>query len=130
MSRRALAALLLAIAPACGGDGPGPTDQPEPGVVRASLTTPNTTDGALLIRIVGELSNLEAVGGYRVASTAAGTTTRLVLTGNLAGGDLLRFSVPDKRKISSYLVVVEQVAARDTYALIDPAGYAIVLRTE
>lgn len=129
MSARRLMALAL-LAAACGGGDPGPTDEPQPGHLRATLTTPNASDGALLVRIVGELSNLEAVGGYRIASAVTGTTTRLVLTGNVTGGDVLRFAVPDVRKLGSYLIIVDQVAARDTYALLDTGGYSLALRVE
>ena len=52
---------------------------------------------------------------------------RLVL---LVDGDILEFTIPDISKLATYVVVVEQAAARGTYALIDPSGYNISLRVK
>jgi hypothetical protein len=114
----------------CGGTEPPPG--PEAGVVVASLNTPNDQDGALLVRIVGSQTELKAAGGYRLATAnaAQGTTVRAIVTGTIGDGDLLEFTIPDITRLSTYVVVVEQAAARGTYALVDPSGYNISLRVK
>lgn len=130
MIRRLLPFLLLA-GLSCGGSTEPPG--PEAGVIVASLNTPNDRDGAVLVRIIGEHSELKAANGsYRFATTNAvqGTTVRAIVSGQIADGDLVEFRVPDVAKVSTYVVVVEQAAARDTYALLDASGYNISLRVK
>jgi hypothetical protein len=105
---------------------------PQAGIVVASLNTPNDQDGALIVRIVGEQSGLKAVGGYHLATAnaAVGTTMRGIVTGTIVDGDILEFAIPDISKLATYVVVVEQAAARGTYALIDPSSYNISLRVK
>ena len=118
----------LSLGAACGGDEP--TDGPTPGELVARLTTTHTEDGALLLRVVGPVTQVSALGGYRVASSTGGGATMIVVTGNIAGGDLLRLSVPDTRQLSSYTVEVEQAADRNTFALREPGSYSITLRAQ
>jgi hypothetical protein len=129
--RRALGLMLAAGVASCGSEPIEPPG-PEAGVVVVSLNTPNDRDGALIIRIIGQHTNLEASGSYRLATanTAPGTTVRAILSGQVADGDILEFTIPDISKLNSYAVAVEQVAARDTYALLDPSGYNISLRVK
>ncbi len=112
---------------ACGGE---PTDPPGPtsGVVVAALGTPNDRDGGVVVRIIGEHSLMKAAGAYRLATGTSGATTRAVVSGTIVDGDLLEFTIPDVSKLATYVVVVEQAAARDTYALLDPSGYNVTLR--
>ena len=128
--RRTLPLLLLAGVLSCGGttEPPGP----EAGTVVATLNTPNDRDGALVIRVIGQQTGLKASGSYRLATANAtqGTTVRVILSGQIGDGDVLEFTVPDISKLSSYAVAVEQAAARDTYALLDPSGYNISLRVK
>ena len=126
--RRLLLVGALAWGAACGGDEP--TDGPTPGELVARLTTSHTQDGALLLRVVGPVSAVTGVSGYRVASSTGGGATTIVVTGNIVGGDLLRLSVPDTRQLSSYSVEVEQAADRNTYALREPGSYSITLRVQ
>ena len=130
MRNRILRLASLAGVLSCGGTEPPPG--PEAGVVVASLNTPNAQDGALIVRIVGEQTELKAVGGYRLATANAvpGTTLRAIVTGTIGDGDILEFTIPDISKVSTYVVVVEQAAARGTYALLDPSGYNISLRVK
>lgn len=129
--RRALPLMLLAGVLSCSGGTTEPPG-PEAGVVVATLNTPNDRDGALLIRVVGEQTGLKASGSYRLATTNAtqGTTVRLILSGQIGDGDVLEFTVPDISKLNTYALTVEQAAARDTYALLDPTGYNISLRVK
>lgn len=131
MRARAWLVTLLTGAVACGG---GTTDPPPPtsGVVVATLSTPNDRDGALVVRVIGEQTELEAMGSYRLAvgTVPPSTTTRVIISGTIVAGDLLEFTVPDVSKLATYVVVVEQAAARDTYALLDPSGYNVTLRVK
>jgi hypothetical protein len=115
---------------ACGGttEPPGP----EAGVIVAALTSPNDRDGAILLRIIGQHTELKASGNYRLATGSAvqGTTVKAIVSGTIVDGDLIEFRVPDISKIATYVLVVEQAAARDTYALLDPVGYNFTLRVK
>jgi len=131
MSPRPWIVTLLAGIIACGGN----TEPagPKAGTLIAVLNTPNSQDGALVVRIVGEQTALKVSGSYRMDSGSqipGGTTTRVIVSGQIADGDLLEFHVTDISKIASYVVVVEQAAARDTYALLDASGYNVTLRVK
>lgn len=125
--RRAAWLMLAGLVISCGS---GPTDDGSPGDLIAALSTTNATDGALLIRITGPVSQVAAVGGHRLSAATAAGTTRVVITGDIAAGDLLRITVPDTRDISSYSVVVEQAAERESYTLFDVSGYSITVRVQ
>ena len=131
MTRRLALLAMLAAGLSCGGSTE-PTG-PEAGVIVASLNTPNDRDGAVLVRIIGEHTNLTvANGSYRLATAngVQGSTVRAIVSGTIADGALIEFRVPDISKMSTYVVVVEQAAARDTYALLDPSGYNFTLRVK
>jgi len=115
---------------ACGGTEPPPG--PQAGTVVASLNTPNNRDGALVIRIIGEHTGLKASGSYRLDTGTGipGTTVKAIISGTIVDGDLLEFRVTDISKLPTLVVVVEQAAARDTYALLDASGYNITLRVK
>ena len=70
----------------------------------------------------GPVESVSAIGDQQVAfaSPLAGTT-KVIVTGTLGTGELLRLRVPDLDQSASYTVRVEQVADRNTFALIDPA---------
>jgi len=59
-----------------------------------------------------------------------GSTVRAIVSEAIGDGDLIEFRVPDIGNIATYVVVVEQAAARDTYALLDPVGYNFTLRVK
>jgi hypothetical protein len=114
---------------ACGADAP-PIPQPVAGDLTMALTTPNSQDGALLLRIVGELAvqDVTPLGNYRVSFHTQAGVTRVIITGDLAGGDILKFRVPDIGKASSYTAYVEQAASRTTYALLETSSYFLTVR--
>ena len=130
MSARGWIVTLLAGIIACGGN----TEPagPKAGTLIAVLNTPNSQDGALVVRIVGEQTALKVSASYRMdtGTQIPGTTMRVIISGQIADGDLLEFHVTDISKIASYVVVVEQAAARDTYALLDASGYNVTLRVK
>lgn len=125
MTRRALV-LLISFAAACGGDPPIP---PRDGTAIIRLFTPNTQDGALLIRITGEVESVSsAAAGLTVASSRQGNITRVIVTGDIGEGDIIEFRVPDTDLLASYTAFVEQAASRVDYALLDPSTYLLVIR--
>jgi hypothetical protein len=127
MIRRAMAGLLLLGAAA--GCGKKDIVQPVAGDLTVSYTGPSQTDGALLVVVNGTVTAVHGVGGYQVASAPAGTTsTRVVITGSLNPGDILRVSVPDVAAVATYSAVVEAAADRNTYSLGDPLAYHANLR--
>jgi hypothetical protein len=57
-------------------------------------------------------------------------TVRVIVSGTIGDGDLLQFTVPDVSRLATYAVIVEQAAARETYALLDAGGYNVTLRVK
>ena len=117
-------AVLEAQASGCSDGGP-----PQPGFVYVELQTPNKDDAAVRLRIIGEgMSDLEAVSGYQLYSRtrASADSIEAVVVGELTGGDLLKFIVPDvKGRYAASLVEV----ASTTNALRAPlVGYSVQLR--
>ncbi len=133
----AVAALALTTV-ACGADGssnpvlPGPNTPgaPVPGWLTIQLTTPHNDNGAVQLRISGAVvQDVEAVAPYDGFGTTDDGIGRMVVTGDLKGGSLVRFKVPDVAAAQSYRVTVEAAAQRDSYELRDLAGYqAVVVR--
>lgn len=123
--RRATGLALLALLAAC-GDPPG---RPTGGTAVVQLVTPNLQDGALLLRIGGEVSNVRAVGpGLDVTFSRQGAFTRVILTGDISAGDILEIDVPDPGQLETYVAVVEQAASRTDYTLFNTGPYRLVLR--
>lgn len=128
MSRRFSAGLafFLCVAAAC-GDGVGPPSQA--GDLTVSYFQGGPSAGALLLTITGgEVLEVSAANGEQVtfASPSPGTT-RVVVTGNLGTGTLLRVRVPDISLASRYVVVTDQVADRITFSLIDPQRHPLTI---
>ncbi len=128
--RRSAAALALGLVLllGCGPDDPDPTPKPVAGELVLSLTSPNPNDGALIVRVIGTLTDVTPVGNYRVSFSTQGNLTRVIVTGDVASGDLLRIKVPDVTQVRAYSASVEQAAARDSYALFSTSGYTLTLR--
>lgn len=129
LSRTALAAALVASL-TCGGGGDGGTGPtpPDPGLVDLVLATPNSNDGALLLSITGALVSSVTAQSFEVASVGAGSSgVKLLVRGNLTDGVIAQITVPDRHKLSSYQVTVNQAAARTTYQQQPLAGYAVNL---
>lgn len=99
---------------------------PVAGELVVTLTSPGTTDGAVLLRLVGPVDEVQAVGGYLVESAALpGGITRIVVVGTITSGPVARISIPDMSQASQYFGLVEQVADRGSYALVSVAGYSV-----
>ena len=72
-------------------------------------------------------ASIEAAGsGYQLFSVIPDTlTARVLVTGDLAAGALLRLHVADTRRAAAYRASVAQAASRDTFAQQPLAGYAL-----
>jgi hypothetical protein len=124
---RTVGAALIVLGAACGGEK-GPTG-PEAGDLTVSYAAaPGANDGALLLLVTGgPVTSISALSGHRVESAPAGANaTRIVVTGQLVPGDILRLRVPDVAV--RYVVLVEAAADRATFALRDPGSYSAASR--
>jgi len=103
---------------------------PVAGDLTVSYGGPSQTDGALLLLVQGgPLTAVRPTGSSQVASASAGlNVTRVVITGDLVPGEILRLSVPDVAAVASYTVRVEAAADRVTFALTDPTSYTTTVR--
>lgn len=124
MKRWLLSALCIAIA-ACSGEA-GATAHP--GTLPLRLTSGGGNDGAVIIVVSGgPITSVAGAGDYQVATNADGRGTHILVAGNIGVGVLATISVPDTSRRAAYVVTVEQVSDRDSFALRDPARYVVVV---
>jgi len=128
--RRLGATVLLALAAlTVGSCEPGPVA----GDLTLSLVTPNSDDGAILVRVFAsapmEVTNaVVACGNCRLfKEQPSPSELRAVVTGDLVAGPLLRVSVTDTKTPSSYTVQIQQVASR-TYQVRSTSGYSLTIQ--
>ena len=131
MRARYLAGLVFAAVAISGCGGGGDGGGPEEGVLRLTLDTPNTGDGAILFRVTGAVDSVQGGammqdGNYETFPTF----TRIVVAGNLTDGPVAYLFVPDVGDISDYVVTVEQVAVKATHAQRSLTGYAVTVTKE
>lgn len=122
-ARLALTALLsLSAVTGCGDQGASGA-----GDLTVSFFQATPDAGALLLTVSGgPVQDVTPVGGQQVSFAGAGpNTTRIVVTGALATGQLLRLRVPEVGQVASYSVRVVQVAHKTTFALLDPSKYTM-----
>lgn len=111
---------LLALSALSCSDG-GPTA----GTLFVHLTTPSSDDGAVWVRLSGEAAASSSTSsGYSVFSAATGADTlAVVVVGDIVGGELFGFNVPDVER--EYSAEVVQVARRDNALREPPIGYTV-----
>ncbi len=114
-----------------GGDGPvGPTA--DPGQVIVSFSSPIATIGAIQFQVPapsgGSVASVVAEGGYTVYSKPVGSGVRVIVIGTFASGDVLRFSVPDRKVLSSYTPSLEAAADRTTFQPYAGSSFTLQLR--
>lgn len=113
----------------CGGEEGSPPSQA--GDLTASYfpSAAGNGVGALLLTIEGgPVESVTAVNHEQVAfASPAPGMTRVIVTGNLGVGALLRIRVPDVSKASAYSIEVNQVADRVTFALIAAGGHTLTI---
>ncbi len=127
LTRLALLSAVVAFGVNCGGGGNEP-DVPKPGALSVALTTPNIDDAAIKLTLtspVAPTAIAAASAGLRLfVSGTIGTTTTVVVTGDMTAGPILTLTVPDTRAVGDYSAAVVQVAST-TYALRANTGYAL-----
>ena len=123
------ASLAMWGATACGDDDPtGPGNGgPTAGTLTVTLVTPNADDGAILFTVNGPDMTQIAAGDAALYFRHAqdGATVTGVVAGDVAGGALLTFRVPDIDAAGSYSAVIQQVADRDNELRGSLAGYSL-----
>ena len=100
-----------------------------PGVLDVVLTTPNNDDGAVLLTVDGAVDSVQGAP-YAIFSTASATGARVVVTGDVVGGVIVRLYVPDVSIADQYLTQLNEVAQRGTFALRPTASYQLQLKVE
>jgi hypothetical protein len=119
---------LLAALPVFAGSCSGPVA----GELTISLVTPNSDDGAILVRVTAseskEVTSITVVcsGCTIFKEQPSATEVRAVVTGNLAAGPLVRIGVSDTKSPDAYSAQVQQVASR-TYQVRATSGYALTV---
>ncbi|HEV8150881.1 MAG TPA: hypothetical protein VGP61_11905 [Gemmatimonadales bacterium] len=118
-------ALTAVLAAGCGNSEPAPVA----GDLLVSYYQGGPEPGAMLLRVTGgPVSDVTAVGGQQVSFASPFTgTTKVVVLGSFATGDLLRIRVPDVNQATSYSVHLDQVADKTTFALIETAPYTFTV---
>lgn len=129
--RAAALPILLVVLGAC-EKSPTIRDEPVPGVLTLSVETPYADDRGLLLEVSGPgpISQVEAVGaGRRAYSRPSGASTRAAVFGPVQDGALLRFSVPDVRRVESYTARLLEATDASSALRTELSGYALrVLR--
>jgi hypothetical protein len=139
--RLALMTLTLAAAAACGDKAtspnppgpPAPPPQPPPpppGSAVVTLATPNSDDGAVVVKLTGPgLSTFEtASSGYIFYSRlAAEQEARVIVVGNVTAGPLFTFKVATGSAVSAYTATIEQVANRTDALRASTASYTLTI---
>ena len=120
MSRRAIVLLALLSVAACSDVAP----ESGPGTVTATIVSPNGSEGAAAVTLVGRgIGDVEAVGDTEVHQYRDANGTRLVLV-NQAGGTL-SFQVALSDTTHLPVVVVQEVAAPDDELRASLQGYDV-----
>lgn len=122
-----LAALLFAAA--CGSSSGG-SSGPTAGTLFITYATPNSDDGALLLKVTGAaVSSVTADTTLKAYSriSADGDTLMLVVAGAVHNGVVARISVPDTRAVANYVGTVLQVAQSGTFAQRNLTGYSVAV---
>lgn len=121
----ALIGAILALAVACGDDGP---TAPTPGTLVISLVTPNADDGAMLFTLAGgTIEDPRPIDGAHTFFFRRDGTSAIVAlcVGDLAAGPLIEFDVPDIGKASSYSATVTEVAGTSFDLRASLSGYSL-----
>jgi hypothetical protein len=101
---------------------------PTAAALNLQFATPAGDDGAVLLTIAGgPVDSVEAPGFLLHLDRREAGITRVIVLGDIKSGRLARIHVPDERQTSRYTAVINQVAARRSYAQRDPAAYVLNL---
>lgn len=127
-SGRWLRVFAVLTAAGCGGNAGGQTAT-QSGELLVSYFQGGPEPGAILLTVAGgPVEKVSAVGGQQVGfATPYAGTTRVVISGTIATGDILRLRVPDVSASTHYTVRVDQVADKTSFALIDASAYSFTV---
>jgi hypothetical protein len=113
----------------CGGDAGLEGSGPEPGALRVTLVTPNSDDGAVMLQVSGIIDSVVAAPPYGLFSASPSTdVTRVIVTGALGDGLLLRLYLPDVAQAGSLGVEIMEVVQQATYLQRSTAGYGLIVQ--
>ena len=129
MKRVLAAALTLALGVVACGGGDGGGQNSGAGDLLVSYFQGGAEPGALLLTISGgPVSDVKATGGQQVSfSSPFAGTTKVVVLGTLTNGDLLKITVPDVSRATSYTAHVDQAADKATFGLLEPGRYTLTV---
>jgi hypothetical protein len=129
---RGAAVVALALALGSCDEPHVPPELPVPGTLVVSLATPHAGDAALALRLTGP-AGVEEVAfaeGYLGFARSGAQATRVAVFGAVGTGAVLRFEVPDVRRVGEYKVVIEEVADGGNRLRDSLEGYAATVTVE
>lgn len=119
MNRR-MQAIALAVGVVMWACSHNPTG-PQAGTLFVKLQSPNSgADGAILLTLTSPapVANVAAAGGDTLWTTDYSTTvSKVLLTGPISSGVILKFDVEDVNLVGEYIVTVNQAASSSDYSL-------------
>lgn len=128
MKPRVLSGMLaLALASGCGKNTPAPSNAGD--LMVSFFQGPGEVGGLLLTITGGPVEGVTTTtSGLLVtsASPAAGMT-RVLVTGPIHTGDILKVRVRDTTLSTSYAIHIDQVADNLTFALVDPSSHSATI---
>ena len=113
----------------CAEDIVRPQAEPDPGALTVWLTTPNDGGGSGAMLVV-DGPGIESVRapGHELFQSGDPSSKRIIVSGTLTTGPVLRIEVADRTLSDRYRVEILQVAG-DDYTLGDPSSYrAMIMR--
>lgn len=130
---RYLAACAVVLVIAAGGCSQPPT-APRSLILAAQLANAGLSDRAILVQIVGADTSaridsvlVPAGSSYRLFTQRQSTTQwRVIVTGNLSDGVLLRLAVPGRSRASAYTAAILDIADA-SFATVAPGSRAVTI---
>jgi len=111
--------VIVALVAACGTDT---GSAPRPGNLTLTLASGGTSDGAVVVLVSGgPVLSVDGPAQYQLASNTDASGTHIMIVGNISSGVLATLHVADVSRASGYVATVEQVADRNSFALLDAA---------
>ena len=126
--KKLLALALVGFLVSCSGDDlpPGVPAPMGPGLLAVILDSPNNNDGALLFTLSGGPADSIRGRNLRLISSPAGTNRhRVIVSGFIGNGKIVRFWVPERDNAAGYAAVLEQAAGRADFAQQDITNYSL-----
>jgi hypothetical protein len=116
---RRLVLVVAALVAACGTDS---GSAPRPGTLTLTLASGGTSDGAVVVLVSGgPVLSVDGPAEYQIASNTDASGTHIMIVGNISSGVVATLHVADISRASGYVATVEQVADRNSFALLDAA---------